>query len=326
MQPTTLLRAMGFLADFTGKSLVADRDFLVGKVNEIRRAKWKFEAARHLLFKTSDCACVECYADTCTACRTTFTGITLPVGVVSLTYLEANGIRVDMTNERLANGGCCASTCGCLKAETLVRRAPMLHDIPANYKGTVVFTMEAPEDKKKRIGVEYVGRDGKSLIREDIEGDLQPGKTTSQSVLRFEKVTFPERCGFVKVMTTDGYELGRYHPAISAPSHYRIRLTGVAAGNLVSWEGLKEPQDVRFDSDQVEWSDPLDWKNDYQWLSLHFQTNKSPSEASAYQASAALSKAGVESELQATMPVPSATLRPSGVSSLRRKIRRLQRW
>lgn len=100
---------------------------------------------------------------------------------------------------------------------------------------------------------------------------------------------------------------------------------GVGAGDLVEWEGLKEPHDVRFDTDQVEWSSDVDWENHYVFLELHFKTGRSPAEERAYQAAAAFARGGADSELKATLPTPVGTLKPRGIQSLRRRIWQIQR-
>lgn len=325
MQPTTFLHAKKILADHTGKSLVGDGPWLGNQVNEIRRAEWKNEAARFLKFRADGCVCVECFDDLCaTGCNRKFTGITLPQNVVGLHYLEARGKRIDMTNVKLGAEGCCSSRCGCVRAEPLIQRAPLEHDIPKGYKGVIIFFGKEPDDKGKRIGVEYVMHDG-SIRREDVALSLS-GTETKYSPARINMVTFPDRCGWIEVKTQDGYTLGAYHPSITAPAHYRIRLSGVSRGDLVQWEGFREPHDAVFDSDRVEWDSPLDWINLHMWLELHKKTVKSAPEQQTYVACAALAKAGAESELAATQPIPSATLRPGGPLSLRRQIRRANRW
>jgi hypothetical protein len=321
MNPTTLIRAMKILADHTGKSLSCDRTWLMNQVNLLRRAQWKNEAARPIMFKDDGCLCAECYYEDCMKCGRKYTGVTLPQNIWGLHALTINGKTINMTNERIGNNGCC-SACGCLSAETLIRRQPLMHDLPPGYKGVVVFKGDAKDDGK-RIGVEYVMHSG-AVRREDIAVSSS-GKETKYSPILFNMITLPERCGWIRIMTQEGYELGSYHPSTTAPSHMRVKLTGVSKGDLVKWEGLREPLDAVFDTDRVEWDDPLEWQNLHQWLELHFKANKNAAEQNTYIASAALVRAGSESELAARQPIPAAHLRPKGVTSLRRQIRRLNR-
>lgn len=326
-QPGTLIHAVTVLARKTGKSLNSDRDWLNRQVNRIRRAAWKVDSLRLLHFRDSGCECVECFTSECpTGCSAgKFVGITLPQNVTSVSYLRARGLTVDMTAMRLPDSGCCASPCGCLKAEILVRKAPLQREIPANYKGQVVFVAKDDKDKNKRIGVEYVIRDTNRIQREDLVIANTTGIVTKWSPLYFTKITFPERCGWIEVRTVEGYSLGAYHPAILSPSHVKIRMHGVGAGDLVEWEGLKEPHDVRFETDQVEWSSDVDWENHYTFLDLHFKTGRSPAEERAYQAAAAFARSGADSELKATLPTPIGTLKPRGLTTLRRRIFGIQR-
>lgn len=323
MQPTSLAKAIRILAGYTGKNLDDDREFLVEKVNEIRRAQWKIDSARELLFKRGDqCECVQCFTDECGGCCNKYVGITLPQNVTSLYSLTHKGKVINMRGEPLQNGGCCRSACGCLKAEKLVEMFPLKNPIPAGYKGVLVFKARSKDDKRKRIGVEYIDRVG-NVIREDLLASLT-GVETSRSVSKMLKITFPERCGWISVRTEQAYELGSYHPAIMSPAHMRLKLEGVKAGDVVKWSGLVEPHDVIFDTDQVEFSNPLDWRNLYMMLDLHFKTGKSPSERASYADAVQLAKAGSDAELQASRGIPAGSLRPKGISSLKRNIRRFQ--
>lgn len=321
-QPTTLLEAMRIIAEHTGKSLTLERDWLRDQVNQIRRAVWKQEALRLAWFNQPGCVCVECYYDDCQRCCGKYTGITLPQNVTGIHLLTANGIVIQMRGHNLFNGGCCASSCGCLKAEMMVRRFPLQKPIPANYKGRLMFRAKEAKDKGQPAGIEYVSRRG-VIIREDIKLSID-GAMTTESPADVLKVTFPRRCGWVDVLTEDAWSLGAYHPAIISPSHLRLKLSGVRAGDLVRWEAVVEPHDVFFDTDQVEWSNPLDWKNHYQILDLHFKTSKTPGERYAYETSLQMAAASADSELASQQTLPAASMRPTGLQNLRNKIRRLQ--
>lgn len=313
---------MSIISEFTGKSVKLDRQWLLGQVNEIRRAAWKQEATRQLYFRHADCECVECHYDDCVRCCGQFSAITLPQNVTNIQFLAINNIRIDVVNTPWVNGWCCSS-CGCLKAQIEVNRQPLKRPLPPRYLGRLRIQAVSSADKGGLVGVKYVNRLGQ-IKREDIALNLQPGAMTSDSPSKVLELTFPERCGYIQVMTEDGYELGSYHPAIHSPSHLRIRLQGVRPGDLIQWEGFVEPHDLYFDTDQVEWSNPLDWKNQWQFLDLHFKTGKSPAERYAYEATANLAAAGAQSELQASQGIPAATLRPQGIQNLRNRIRRLQ--
>ena len=322
MQPTTLLEAMRILSEHTGKSLRLESDWLRDQVNQIRRGVWKQAALRHAWFTKSGCVCAECHFEDCSRCRGKYVGITLPQNVTGLQLLSANGLVIDMRGKNLFTGGCCASSCGCLQAEMLVRKFPLEHAIPTNYKGRLMVRAKDGKDKELRAGIEYISRRG-AVIREDLPLSID-GRMTSESPADVLMLTLPRRCGWVDVVTEDGYSLGAYHPAIMSPSHMRLRLSGVRAGDPVKWEALVEPHDVYFDSDQVEWSNPLDWRNHYQILDLHFKTGKTAPERYAYETSIQMASASADAELASQQTVPAASLRPSGAQNLRNKIRRLQ--
>lgn len=321
-QPTTLIEAMRIIAEHTGKSLRLQYDWLRDQVNEIRRAVWKQEALRHTWFTQSGCLCVECYYDDCQRCCGKYNGVTMPQNVSGIQLLSANGITIQMRGHNLFHGGCCTSSCGCLKAEMMVRRFALEHAIPANYKGRLMFRAKDAKDKDLRAGIEYISRRG-VIVREDLPLSID-GRMTSESPSDVIKVTFPRRCGWVDVVTEDGWSLGAYHPSIHSPSHLRLKLTGVRPKDLIRWEAVVEPHDVYFETDQVEWSNPLDWKNHYQILDLHFKNNKSAAERFTYQTSIQMATASADSELASQQTTPAASLRPTGLQNLRRKIRRVQ--
>jgi len=325
MQPTNLAKVIQYAAGSYGKDPDCDRDFLVDKINQVRQAKWKNPNFRDLLFTRDGCECVVCYSDTCTKCHATYTGITLPQQVTAINYIEVNGNRIKVTNKALDNQGCCG-TCGCnrsVQAEIEAVKAPLYRDIPDNYTGPVIFKCTEKKDEKKRVGVEYVNfRNG--IVREDILLRTD-GAATTNDVKRFLKVTLPERCGYVQVMTTDGWELGSYQPAVLSPSHLRIHINGVMRGDMIHWEGLAEPVEVMHDSDMVEYANKVDWLNDFMWLKMHFNENKSRGQMAAYESASLFAASSADSEVKATQATPLATLRPRGISGIARFSRGLNR-
>lgn len=316
MQPTSLQAVLQIAAAYFQRSVAADRDFLVSKVNEVRAAKWKIEAQRELLFKVDGCECIQAFTEPCGvgACDT-FYGITLPAGVAVAEHLEYRNARIPIISGRLPNG---RQLRGALMAELQDVRQPLKTQPPAKNALPVLFYSDAL-DNNKRVGVEYITNKGE-IIREDVELSTS-GAQTSRGVVRMLKIVMPTRKQNIKVRTPDGFLLGDYHPSITVPNHVCIQINGLQVGRTVRWVGLREPLPVRFDSDLVEWDGELEWKNDFMWVQLHLTESKTPPQQEAYVATSTYAAQAVDAELKARLPTTAMNLRPKTVASLRRRIR-----
>ena len=319
MQATTLANALKIAARFFPG---ATRDELVRNINQVREYLWKDRASRELYFQDGGCECVVCMTDPCGggACGgRRFPAILLPAGITSLRYLELNGREIEFTSERIPNMGCCNTCTTCLEGELLNVKSFLKHPIPNGYRGKLLFRASDGSDKGKRVGVNYVRHNGQ-LIREDVELTLE-GALTSHSPAHIRSITFPDRCGVIDVLTEDFFMLGSYGAGIDVPQHTVVRLMGAGFGSVVRWEALREPVAVKYDSDLVEISGELDWKNIFQLLDLHFKPEKSASETRTYDVSVAMARALSDSELRAAQTVPVTSLRPRTNS---RQIRQMQ--
>lgn len=308
MQPTTLAVALKIAARFFPG---AARDELVRNINEVREYLWKDRASRELYFQDGGCECVVCMTDPCgggSCGARKFPAILLPAGITSLRYLEVNGRQVEITSERIPNSGCCNTCTTCLEGELLNVKSFLKHPIPNGYKGKLLFRASDGNDKGKRVGIHYIRHNGE-VIREDVLLSLE-GTPTSHSPANIRAITFPERCGVIDIVTEDFFSLGSYAAGIDVPQHTVVRLLGAGYGSVVRWEALREPVPVKYDSDLVEISGELDWKNLFQLLSLHFKPEKSASETRTYDVSVALARALSDSELRAAQTVPITNLRP----------------
>lgn len=322
MQPTTLARAIEIAEKVFPGSM---RETLVDKINEVRDWLWKDGATRELYFQANGCECVVCMTDPCAGGRCslrTYSAIVLPAGLHSLRKLEIDGREIQLSSQRLPNSGCMGGCDPCVKAELLPVRSFLKHPIPKGYKGKLLFRNSHPDDTGKRVGIEYLRHNGQ-VIREDVLLS-QEGAPTSHSPSAVLALTLPERCGVVDVLTQEFFNLGSYRAGIIAPQHMVVRLQGARTGQLIRWEALQEPWPVRYDTDIVEISSELDWKNFFQTIQLHFKQEKSASEVQTYRDSVALGRALNDSALRASQTVPIANLKPTVTQRFRRTIGWLQ--
>ena len=139
MQPTSLIKVLQIASKRYGKSIATDREFLVSKINQVRSAMFKNEAARANLFQVDGCECVQSFSDACGpgGCFETFQGITLPVGVEAVTHIEIGNVRIEVTARTLPNGG----RCGCqrLAAEIEPVDAVLKNPVPRGYESHIIF-------------------------------------------------------------------------------------------------------------------------------------------------------------------------------------------
>jgi hypothetical protein len=284
---------------------------------------WASPERRELVFRTEDQEQIEVFQDFSKwGYRATYTGIALPVNVVNCEYLDINGRRVPIESGPIENVKF-GNYAGHHRpvATRRITKSSLRHDIPYNNKAVVVFRCEDPADNGSRVGVEYVTRDG-SVVREDILVNTS-GPETSKIPVYFTKITFPERQGWIKVTTADGFSLGSYHPSVTSPQHIRIQIDGCFPAQIVKWVALQEPMDVVFDSDLVEVAQEFDWIQALKWAELHLKTTKSPEELKTYAALASFSASSVASELKADQGSPSVNLRPRNTRTTFHRLRSL---
>lgn len=321
MQPTSLAKVIRYAEKhYPGQS----REWLVSEINKVRQVMWKSPGKRELVFKSDGTEKAQTYRDRSNwGIRRTFSGITLPVNITSVEFLEINGRRVPVENGNMENmpTGYMSVDRHRPTAEIETIKVCLQYDIPPNNRGPVCFFALDAADNGKRIGIEYVVEGG-DIIREDILVSAS-GPETTRVPLYFTSITLPERCGWIRVQTADNVVLGSYHPSITAPRHLRLHVNGIFIGQVAHWVGLREPSDVLFDSDMVEISSELDWVAAFIWTEMFLKTSKSPQEMQAMGAIQTFDTAAVESELKATMGSPSVNLRPKGSGVMFRRLRQL---
>lgn len=331
MQSSTLQAILPTAASYYGKQIDANRQFLVGKINDVRSAWWKQKAMRRVLFRAEGCACVERCVENCSnGCRgpSRYLGMTLPVNLVTLDHVDWNGSRFPLIAAPINRSGF-RNNCPvrCRGVEMLTGRACTEREIPVNNRGPIIVRPVNPKDNGKLAGIEYVTEGGR-IIREDIKLDTV-GYETKQRPLKILNLTFsPGRCGFVQVLTADGFEMGSYHPSVAAPKHIRVRVDGLCGcshTSLLKWEGIAEPLAVMFDTDRVEVANLVDWENAFMALDLHFKANKSSSEMATLNSALQFAAASGEAELDAQQVTPAARLKPRGIAHTLRQINWLER-
>lgn len=324
MQAASLSSVIPLVAKQMGLSPREDRDTIIATVNLIRDHAFADNGLRQAYFRKAGCSRVQTFASHCyTGKCSSYVGITLDPGVTGVTHLDYAGVRIAPSKERMRPG---CSSCGCMEFEPTIERSVFQTELPRGFKGKIVFRAKHANDAGKLVGIEYVTWDG-SVIREDVKISTSGGET-SRSPMHVTMITLPDRCDYIDAMTSTGIMLGFYHPGITSPSMLRLKVGGVRVGMNLQWEGKTEPLPVRFDSDQVEWSDALQWRNFTMLSELHFKTTKTGPESQAYIAAGIVSTSLGESALAARQTVPITSMRPKSsmaVRAINRLVRGLRR-
>jgi hypothetical protein len=310
MQPTSVAKAVEYAGRaFPGES----REKLLRRINMVRQVMWLSPDKREMVFRDEGQERVQNNYDFANyGYRSCFTSITLPATVRVAEFIEINGRRIpiDSAEPRNTPAGIYMSGKHRPTASLKAVSVPLQNDIPRYNRGPVVIQAVNASDNGKRAGIEYVTADG-GIVREDILISAS-GPETTQVPVQVLKLTLPQRDGFIKVLTADGFELGHYHPSIIAPKHIRVHINGACCNQIVHWIGLREPIDVIFDSDVVEMSSEFSWQTAFTWIDLHLKTTRSKEESQAYAAIASFDAAASASDLKAELGSPGVCLRPTG--------------
>jgi hypothetical protein len=259
MIPGQVSKVLSVVSNITGSP---DRQENLRKINEVLQLLYRDPNLMWLYFKAEGCAPVRHFVEPCRNCNllffnpTNFYGVVIPAGIHNITELRRDGYDIEITEERV-NARCWWDP-AFIRAEHLPPR--LLERDPCGSRQVFFQSCgdNCAEDCGKLVGVEYLDLNGNHQ-REDIELSTSPAGT-SVSVGRFISITFPERQGVMKVLSSEGTELGRYHPSILVPLHEWYRFNQACPGTLISYRGLREPVDLVFDTDMVPFSDSTLWR------------------------------------------------------------------
>lgn len=321
MQPTSLKQVITWGSEHYGLPVSTGRPTLVRKINAVRQALWKNEAIRDVCYIAEGCECAEAAESRCNAgAGTDFVGITLPQGVATARSLHINEIPIPITDGRIdvgmTSGG---RSRGRLEAFIHAVATPISKRIPKDYVGNIIIKAVEAKDNNCRVGVQYVTPSGR-VMREDVLATTA-GPETSAPVAEFTSIVLPERIGFIKFLTVDGYELGNYHPSILAPRHTVVQLNGVRPGSVIHWTGYREPAAVVFDTDLVEIGNYVDWVNAFNWLDAFTKSDKTKGDLAQLQITSAFSQGAAEQELRSARRRKLKGLAPKGIQNLSKHIR-----
>jgi len=301
MNRGTLRQTLPIAAEVLGLDITNFRERLVDKINEARYLLLTFADAREAFFKESGTTAVQCHrwlgANSCSgdACQTrrqpTYFAITLPPGISQLDDIRGPQdqnlpLFAEYTMGTHPDMGDCAA----------VRMTDSYYlDVDPPPGEFIYFFPEDVADEGKEIGIEYQ-MDCCDTKREDIRLSMS-GSTTSAPIARILRLTLPmDRGGWIRVMTQDGKQIGRFHPG-TAPDRVRYAIHGFGANTPLRWWGTREIATVCFDSDQVEFADPTLWRRLLRFQKLDNKDNRNRSEETAYQSTITFISAQIEQEL-----------------------------
>jgi hypothetical protein len=308
MQGGQLGSILDYAASATGLDKEKQRKKLISKIEEAQALLWSIEGARDVWFTRRGCLEVECFCEPCSNCANKWLGVVIPAEVAQVDALtwENRIIKLDRrhgsgrsrpqgysssccgdggagriaSSSSMVSDGSFYSDCGCFAAEDMGENYWLERGIDCECTGPVTFFADLGEDTGKLVGVDYTD-EHHNRQREDIRLATE-GVGTGWGVGDFHSISFPERCGYIYVHDARGREVGRYHPAVTEPRHRRYRIRGLEAGTRIEWEGVVEPQKLRFDTDWVSTTNPIVWKSALQILGLQYKEGQTQSENTAY--------------------------------------------
>lgn len=257
---------MKVMAQVTHFNVDRNRPQLLDTINGVISMLFRTPALRNLYFNVSECTTISQYHEKCNSRYMDFMALVLPPNVSNVREIRVNNMFYEITDKRVP--GVCQwklvpgrnyDVCRPL-AERLPKRL-LEKDFPACGSRIVTFRSDSDDDCGKMVGVRYLNLNGDE-VREDIALDVT-ARSTTQSVLEFLNITFPDRRGWMVVETAEGDFLGKYHPSIFVPSHNWFRLEIGCPGLKAEYRGITEPLTYVFDTDFVPFSDKVLWRLAY---------------------------------------------------------------
>lgn len=295
MSTASLAQILPTAAKATGFDPQYDRAKLVEKINEARGLLFSFKDGREAFAKVGSQIRTVLYQPGAKCTR--YVAITLPVGVLTLDKLRLpGGSPVPIFAE---HSYATKSQCP-MKAVHLPGRHWFTRDLQSCCpNATPFFRATDSKDYGKKIGIEYVAcspcggvqREDLTLGCEAIAPSHQPSSILS--------LTLPfDRQGWVVAEDENTNELASYHPKVQ-PGFVRYALHGICAGMQLDWWGTREPYDVVFDTDAVEFADVSLWKELLRFAKLKDKEAPSAADQRALQNSSEFLKGQIEQALLA---------------------------
>lgn len=290
MSTASLAQILPIAADATSFDPRYDRAELVKAINRARHLLFSFANGREAFAKIGGQLEAQCFQPGDK--RSRYIGLTLPHAVLTLDKLRlAGGTNVPIFAEHsFPPRGHCPMKAVHLPGRFFFQKEP---------SSPVYFRASDSADYGKRIGLEYRSLAG--TRREDLPLGCEPIGPSLVPLVPGEVsiLTLPhDRQGWVIAEDEAANELASYHPKVQ-PGFVRYALHGIPAGTVLHWWGTREPFDVIFDTDPVEFSDPSLWEELLKFSKLKRKEARSAAEQRAFQDSAEFLKGQIEQALLA---------------------------
>lgn len=265
-----------------------ERPMLVKRINQARNLLFTFVNGREAFAKVDGLITVACHQPG--GRQTRYHAVTLPPGVLTLDKLRTlNGTNIEI----FAQHSMPRQSRPPMKAVHLVGQFLFQSDPVA----TIYLRATDPADYGNRVGLEYTAF-GVGTRREDLILACDPvGPSLVPETIT--TLTLPhDRQGWVIAEDETGAELASYHPKVQ-PGFIRYALHGVPVGTQLQWWGTREPYDVVFDTDAVEFADPSMWEELLKFAKLKRKESRTAGEQRAFMDASQFLSAQIEQALAA---------------------------
>jgi hypothetical protein len=244
-----------WLEEPAGKSLRENRVALTTLANKVRQHFYLIYERVQMFMDVEECICIQTFNEDCRSCERTFRGITLPAGMHQLEGIIVSGSAISMQGRwRTYQVGVVPKNC---RTETFDLGDGFCTERDfGSCAHPIKFIAEKPDDCGKVVKVSYYD-ENKVLQVEEIVLGIEY-KSTSAAAIGFARpggISLPNDLkGGVTVALCDESSkiLSNFMPWETIPNYKRIRINGVADGDVVKITGSRRFHELYYDGDIVE--------------------------------------------------------------------------
>lgn len=248
INPTIIANAGPIMAKAMGFDWEKDRRECVEYINKFRLLCYTLYEQFKLFDDTFHCICVSTFTSECSE---PYQGFTLPSDVLGAEVVWSCGVPLKIRSRwRESHTGIGVNQLGRIEAVLLAESFATERDIKKVTK-IKIFT-EHENDNGKKVYLEVIDASGKQ--RRVAFTLISDGFAVSPTKVRkILSVSLPVgRCGSLKLMQEDGYELSEYTPWETVPTYQRMKIKSLTHPSTVILQGTKRFVNIYFDHDIVE--------------------------------------------------------------------------
>lgn len=256
-------KALGWIADEKGRTLKANRQELLARLNDVRRLLYSLRHKIALDFHIEACFQVKDYYEPCLTCNCepqSYLGITLPHEMEQVESAWVETIPIPIHNRWLEYRDGIYGRGGLVKIIDVGNDFPIQGDWHPKKCIRPAFVATNAEDCGKEVEVSFL--DSTFAERhERVKLTLSGGSTLSEasSLKRPGGIVLPQdlKGGVVVYDCIGGAQLGHLHPKPQVSVFRRVKVAGVCCGSLIRVRATRRFTELEFDWEIVETDNKL---------------------------------------------------------------------